>query len=165
MFGYTITTYPLTENLIVNKHHVQTSIIYRKEDSVKYSTNIKKWQDWSFAIALLNKRYLQGKDNKIHFISEPYYQYRMHSTGKRISKSNVSETEMILLTINENPEIFKKYYRDKSNEEIAEIISKQIPTKLISMLYVANNDIDIALKMIKERNYHFSEEMETTEFP
>lgn len=163
--GYTITSYPLAEELIVKKHHVQTSIIHRKEDNARYSPNIKKWQDWSFAISLLNKRYVKGKKNKIYYISEPYYLYRMHSSEKRVSKRKISEEEMILITINENPEIFKKYYYNKTNEEIAKEIFNNIPTKLISMLYVANHSIDNALKMIKEREYHFTRKMESKKFP
>lgn len=163
--GYTITTYPLTEELIINKHHVQTSIIHRKADNAKYSLNIKKWQDWSFAIGLLNKRYLQGKKNEIYFIEEPYYLYRMHSNTNRVSNNKVSEKSMILLTINENPEIFKKYYKNINNEQIAEEIFNRIPTKLISILYVANNNIDVALKMIQERKYQFTPQMESKDFP
>lgn len=163
--GYTITTYPLTEELIVNKHHVQTSIIHRKKDEAIYSPNIKKWQDWSFAISLLNKRYLQGKKNQIYFIAEPYYLYRMHSAKDRVSKREISEEKMILETINENPEIFKKYYKDDRNEEIAKKIFTHMPTKLTSILYVANYDLNTALKMVKERGYHFTKKMETKKFP
>lgn len=163
--GYTITTYPLTEELIVNKHHVQTSIIHRKKDEAIYSPNIKKWQDWSFAISLLNKRYLQGKKNQIYFIAEPYYLYRMHSAKDRVSKREISEEKMILETINENPEIFKKYYKDDKNEEIAKKIFTHMPTKLTSILYVANYDLNTALKMVKERRYHFTKKMETKKFP
>lgn len=163
--GYTITTYPLAEELIVNKHHVQTSIIHRKEDNAKYSNNIKKWQDWSFAIALLNNRLLKGKKNEIYFIEEPYYLYRMHSSKRRLSKREISEEEMILTTINENPEIFKKYYNFNNNAEIAKQIYCNIPTKLTLILYVANNNINIALKMIKEREYHFTKKMESKKFP
>lgn len=163
--GYTITTYPLSEELVINKHHVQTSIVHRSEDNARYSENIKKWQDWSFAIALLNKRFLNGKKNEIYFIEEPYYLYRIHSSKGRLSKRKTSEEEMILTTINENPEIFKKYYKFNNNIALAKHIYCNIPTKLTSILYVANGNIDIALKMVKERKYHFTSKMETKKIP
>ncbi len=47
-----INNYPLTESLVMQKHHVPTWIVYRKEEALcanLYSEAIDKWQDWSFA--------------------------------------------------------------------------------------------------------------------
>ena len=163
--GYTITSYPVTEELAIKKHHVQTSIIHRKIDSPKYNLKIKKWQDWSYGVALLNKRYIQGKENKIYFIEEPYYLYRIHEVTKRISNSNVSEEEMILQTIIENPNIFEKYYGKMDYAKMAKTIYESIPNKMISMLYVANNNLDIALQMCKQRQYDVCSPTEPHNFP
>lgn len=57
--GLTISAYPVTEDLIVRRHHVPTSIVYRKSDGLNcggYDVSIRKWQDWAFGVALLNGR-------------------------------------------------------------------------------------------------------------
>jgi len=62
--GLTMYSYPLNEFLVLEKYHVQTNIVYRKQDAFNaglYNESIKKWQDWSFAIAILNSRFLLGK--------------------------------------------------------------------------------------------------------
>ena len=163
--GNTITTYPLNEKLIVNKHHVQTSIIHRKSDNVFYDEEIKKWQDWSFAIALLNKRYKEKKKNEIFFIEEPYYLYRIYSSNKRISSIDISENAMIEKTVTKNQEIFYKYFPNNDLKEIVKKVYDAIPSKLESLLYVANNNLEIALQMMKEREYYVASPTEPHNFP
>lgn len=152
--GYTITTYPVTEELIVHKHHVQTSIIHRRSDNVFYDEEIKKFQDWSFGVTLINKRYLEGKKNDIYFIEQPYYLYRIHNSKNRISTNNtISEYEMLKITVRKNQDIFKKYFKYYDLETIYKKVYKSIPNKFVSMLYVANYSMKIAIKMKNERGY------------
>lgn len=66
--GLTVSAYPAAELVILAKHHVQISIVYRKEDALMsglYDERIKKWQYCSFAAGLLSARNLSGKENKI----------------------------------------------------------------------------------------------------
>lgn len=152
--GFTISAYPVTENLIVKKHHVQTNIVYRKEDAVlagMYHENIRKWQDWSFGIALLNSRHKTGKENDIVFLDQPHYLYRIHNSPSRISTTEISEEQMIRLTVKSYPEIFEKYYPSMSEEEVAREVMNNKPSKLEDLLNVASHNLPKAIEMAKQR--------------
>lgn len=152
--GMTISAYPSTEDRIVRKHHVPISAVYRKNDAEKsggYHPSIKKWQDWSFAVGLLNTRLKEGKENKIGYLHKPYYLYRVHQRTERISVSDVSEHDMTLATVGLYPDLFKKYYPADSLPDIAKKVLSYKPDRLIDLLYVASHDLALALKMAKER--------------
>lgn len=166
--GFTISAYPVTENLIIKKHHVQTSIVYRKEDAVlagMYNESIRKWQDWSFGIALLNGRYKEGKENKISFLDQPYYLYRIHNSSSRISTTEINEEQMIRLTIKSYPEIFKKYYLTMSEEEITREVLNNKPSKLEDLLYIASHNLPRAIEMAKQRGGELRSSIEPIGIP
>lgn len=61
--GLTGSAYPLTEELVISKHHVPIFSVYRKEDAIAagmYDEQIRKWQDWSFGVGLLDARKKSG---------------------------------------------------------------------------------------------------------
>lgn len=166
--GFTISTYPVTQKQILQKHHAQTSIIYRKSDALEaggYSENILKWQDWSFAVSLLNTRFKQKKENKIHFFEIPYYLYRVHNNPNRISYRKSNERDMIKMTVEENTEIFFDYYRSKKINAIVDEIYKSKPDKLTDLLFIAANNIEIALNIAKQRGYKLSANIDPTTIP
>lgn len=159
MFGqfsdYTISAYPLTAKLVAHKHHVQTSIIYRKEDGIYaggYSNSIKKWQDWTFGVALLDGRLRQNKKIEIGFLDMESYMYRIHS-AERISQSSVSEYEMILKTIDLYPTFFSHFYGGIDNMSLAKQLLVSKPTRLLDLLYVAKYNLDIAKSIVATRKY------------
>lgn len=166
--GYTISAYPVTAWQILHKHHTQNSIIYRKEDAFQaglYNESILKWQDWSFAVSLLNARFKQNKENNIHFFEAPYYLYRIHSGSSRISSRNISEKEMTRLTIEQNIEIFTSSFPSMTLEEITDHVVSSKPDKLTDLLYISSNNIDTALKMVKQRGYQLVSEIEPDNIP
>lgn len=166
--GLTISAYPVTEKLIIGKHHVSTWIVYRKEDALGcglYDIQIKKWQDWSFAAGLINYRYCQGKKNLISFLSEPYYKYRIHKKTNRISESKIDERKMVLLTILRHPQIFRNYYQGVSDIEIATIVTEKKPSKLLDLLYIASNNLQQAIDLADHRKYFISSNSEPDNVP
>ena len=172
MFGnfedYTISAYPITEQLVVHKHHVQTSIIYRKSDAMNsglYNEKIKKWQDWSFAVSLLNYRLKNKMVNEIGFLNMVYHLYRIHNNPNRISVQEMTEYEMTKITVENNIEIFKKYYPQQEVNEIVNLLLKNKPTKLVDLLYVAANDIDRALIMAYKRGARYVSDSEPHNIP
>lgn len=158
--GYTISSYPISENLAVNKHHIPTSIIFRKNDALTanlYDLSIEKWQDWSFGVALMNSRYMQNKKNHVHFVNEVVHLYRIHTKTNRISSNEVSEYEMTRLTIFNNESIFRSYFPNITKENIALKLMENKPDRLIDLLYVANTDIRKAIEIVKQRNYNLND--------
>lgn len=154
--GFTISTYPVSESMILKKHHAPTSILYRRLEALNcggYNKSILKWQDWSFAVGLLNYRYNQGLKNEIECIQLPFHLYRIHDAKNRISELNISEKDMVEETIKIYPEIFHNFYPDKSRDQIVDIVIGSKPTKMTDLLYVAANDLSIALQMIEDRRY------------
>ncbi len=152
--GYINTSYPITEALILAKHHVSTWIIYRKEDAIKaglYDEDIQKWQDWTFAVALLNARHIEGKPNNIAYLKTPYYLYRDHQETDRISKRPIDEQKMIAVTVRKYPQIFKAQYPDLEPEQIAYLINFSKPDSITNLLYVAADNLRIALQIVKRR--------------
>lgn len=166
--GFTISAYPVTESLILEKHHAQTSIVYRKQDALEarlYDENIKKWQDWSFAIGILNARFLSGKKNNIAFLDAPYYLYRIHDQAGRISAVEVSEKNMIEKTILRHPDIFRNYYKGMSDEDIAQTVLIKKPSKLKDLLYMASSDINRAINMMTQRGFEIQSTSEPLNIP
>ena len=166
--GFTISAYPVTESLILEKHHAQTSIVYRKQDALEaglYDENIKKWQDWSFAIGILNARFLSCKKNNIAFLDAPYYLYRIHGQTGRISVAEVNEKKMIDKTILRHPEIFRDYYKNMSDENIAQTVLIKKPSKLKDLLYVASSDINRAINMMTQREFEIRSKNEPPNIP
>lgn len=152
---YTISPYKLNEELILMKHHVSTHMVYRIDDAIKwwiYNEDIKKWQDWSAWVWLLNFRFKSSEKNYIEFLDRPYYLYREHSSVYRLSLWNVDELDMILKTVKLYPDIFQKYYPNLNEEEIAKKVFLSKPSKLKDLFYIANlNDINLARIIVKER--------------
>ena len=154
--GYTISAYPINAKMIANKHHVQTSIIYRKEDGIianGYAKEIVKWQDWSFGVALLDGRIRQGKKIEIGFINRTSYMYRIHN-DKRISQIEVNEKEMIKKTIMLYPYFFECFYGKKDYDVLTQIIANAKPSRLIDLLYTAQFNLDIAKAIVANRKYN-----------
>ena len=113
--------FALSENLIMQKNRVSIGLLFRKSDLAckkPYAESILKWQDWSFAVGLLNQRILCGKKNEVVYLKQPHYLYRIHDLTKRISKKYICEKEMIERTLNLYPEIFEIHFPDKSSDEI-----------------------------------------------
>lgn len=157
--GLTISAYPVTESLILEKHHAQNSIVYRKQDAIDagfYDEAIKKWQDWSFAVAILNTRFLSGKSNNIFFLNQPYYLYRIHSHGQRISSRMINEKEMIHRTFLKHPEIFRHYYNNLTDEDIINTILSNKPDRLKDLLYIAADNLDRALDIALRREFEIT---------
>lgn len=154
--GLTISSYPVNELLILKKHHCPTSIIFRKSDAIAsggYDKSILKWQDWSFAVGLLNSRFLRNKKNDISFFEGPYHLYRIHNSTLRISEHEIDEKQMVYNTVKLYPEIFRTYYPNYTDESIAITVHQSKPSKMLDLLYVAQHNIDLAIKMITERDY------------
>jgi hypothetical protein len=154
--GYTTSAFPLTEELIMKKYHASNCIVYRKEDAFEsglYDESITKWQDWSFAVGILNARKKKFKKNIIKFLNLPYYLYRIHQKTARISSKQVSELEMINNTFIRHPEIFRLYYQNLSDDEIIHAVYKNKPTDITNLLHIAANDINIAFEIVKKKKY------------
>lgn len=166
--GYTISSYPLTEELVIKKHHVPTSIIYRKIDAISsgmYDEKILKWQDWSFGVNLLNYRKKNGKKNQIAFLDESFHKYRIHMKTSRVSQRKVDEYQMIKDTVLKNSEIFLDYFPGLSIEVISNYIFNNKPNRFDELLYVAKNNIDIAKAIIIQRKYHLETNIDTYDVP
>lgn len=141
--GPTDSAYPLSERLIAEKHHASTWIIYRKSDALRaglYDENIEKWQDWSFAVALLSSRREAGIANEITFLPEAYYLYRLHEGGARISFSNADEYEMVKCTIARHPQIFRRYFSDLDLDEIARQVLSRKPGSLKTLACITKGN-------------------------
>lgn len=157
MFGNQVgpiySSYPLTQSLIVAKHHVPTFIVYRRRDAIAaglYDETILKWQDWSFAVALMNNRFLNGLKNEIVFLSEPYYLYRIHDQTERISARNICEKEMVRRTIIRNISIFQHEFGKRNNlSELLNIVYLKRPSPIEKLSRVIEFDPDVAAKLIE----------------
>jgi len=166
--GYTISAYPVNYSQILRKHHAPTSIIYRKCDAIAaglYKEDIIKWQDWSFAVALLNARFKNGKCMGIIFLEDPFHCYRIHDDLTRISTQIVCEREMISLTINQNIELFNSEFPELNISEVADKIFKSKPDKLTDLLHIAANNLNTALQMARQRDYQLASSIEPDGIP
>jgi glycosyltransferase involved in cell wall biosynthesis len=155
--GLTISSYPISEDLVIKKHHVQTNIVYRKEDALgagAYDEDIKKWQDWSFAVGLLNYRFVSKKKREIVYIDKPFYLYRIHNKINRISKQNIDEREMVRKTFLRHPAIFRNYYH-LSDEEIVNKVLKNKPSRKKEFLFVIRNNLNLGIKIFSQRVLYY----------
>lgn len=154
--GYTRSPYPLSEELVINKHHVPTWIVYRRVDANfagGYNEEIMKWQDWSFGVGLLNGRYQRKLLNNIVYLPKPYVMYRNYSDDSRVSFKQVDELSMVRLTVDKYLPIFRKYYANLPSEQIAKNVLSNKPDALIDLLYVAQNDIELAKEIVAQRGF------------
>jgi glycosyltransferase involved in cell wall biosynthesis len=155
--GLTISAYPCREELVVAKHHVPTSIVYRREDAMAgaiYNPQIQKWQDWSFAVGLLDNRWKRGLENRIGFIHGAFHEYRVHGDSRRISAAAIDEYEMVLRTVEAHFGLFQKYYgKEEGSEAIARRVLSLKPSRLLDLLHMAAFDLNQAQRVIRERQF------------
>ncbi|WP_280202449.1 glycosyltransferase family 2 protein [Nocardia cyriacigeorgica] len=152
--GLTISSYPCREDLIVRKHHVPTTIVYRRTDGIAaglYDPAIRKWQDWAFAVALLAGRHRRGTENRIGFVDGPFVQYRIHPGPNRISTSTVSELDMTRLVVAANLDYFQHHHGRRDVEDIAELLCRSKPSRLDDLLHMAHHNLDQALALAHQR--------------
>lgn len=153
--GYTSSAYPVSEELAVRKHHVSNAIVYKTEDAIQsggYDESIEKWQDWSFGIRLLNYRLERGLENKIGFIEDPFYLYRVHNQNGRISHQKVDELAMTRITVENNATLFRKHYQGMTTDEIAEAVLLGKPDNLRDLLHISNNSLKTAFEYVAQRS-------------
>jgi len=167
--GLTISSFPRTEATIVAKHHVPTSIVFRRDEitqGLRYDPAIHKWQDWSFGIRLLALRHARGLRNEIGFYNAAAHGYRVHNAGERISQKVIDEYEMTLLTVTANLPYFKSHYPDELNtHDLAQKIMAQKPTRFVDLLYMANFDLQQALTVARQRALGLINPLEHTGIP
>lgn len=153
--GYTSSAYPVSEELAVRKHHISNAIVYKTDDALQsggYDESVKKWQDWSFGIRLLNYRLEKGLENKVGFIEDPFYLYRVHNRNDRISHQKVDELAMTKITVERNATLFRKYYQGMTSDEIAEAVLLCKPDNLRDLLHISNNNLKTAFEYVAQRS-------------
>jgi glycosyltransferase involved in cell wall biosynthesis len=152
--GLTISSYPLTEQLVAKKHHVPIGIVFRRKDflaGARYDEEILKWQDWSFGVDLLASRIQQGEGTEIAFIKGAHYLYRIHESSQRISKGDEDELAMVAVTVRRRPEFFDKWYSSSRGVDLARSVLSEKPSKLTDLLFMASYDLCQALAVVRER--------------
>ncbi|WP_371639664.1 glycosyltransferase family 2 protein [Streptomyces virginiae] len=167
--GFTISSYPCHEDLVVRKHHVPTSIVCRRADALAcglYDPKVLKWGDWAFAVNLLASRFRRGAGNDIRCIVGPFYEYRVHSRVERVSDAEVSELDMTRLVVEKNLDFFQdRLDRNDGAAEIALDVLEQKPTRLDDLLYMANFDLHQAQIVAEQREFTLSSPYETLGIP
>lgn len=167
--GFTISSYPCHEDLVVRKHHVPTSIVCRRADALAcglYDPKVLKWGDWAFAVNLLASRFRRGAGNDIRCIAGPFYEYRVHSRVERVSDAEVSELDMTRLVVEKNLDFFQdRLDRNDGAAEIALDVLEQKPTRLDDLLYMANFDLHQAQIVAEQREFTLSSPYETLGIP
>ncbi len=154
--GYTTSCFPLNEKLVAKKYHVPNSIIFRQVDAIQaglYDKQVVKWMDWSFGVGILNARQKQGLQNQIKYINTPFYLYRVYTSERRVSFRTASELEMVRITVERNLDFFRKHYPNQNSDTIAELVLAEKPDTLKNLVHIANNDIELAMQVAKERGY------------
>ncbi len=141
--GPTISCYPLSEELVVSKHHVPTSIVARSDDCFSRDTRIQKWQDWDFGVHLLAERAAHGRSNKIELFPSFCHGYRIHSERPRLSSRTVDEFDSTRMTINRHLGYFKKFYEGEEFEITRQVIARK-PNRLVEILHVAAWNLPLA---------------------
>lgn len=170
--GITSASYPVNEKDIVFKSHIKTSIVFRKSDFKKgcrYHSNIIKWQDWSFAISLLNCRLKKNKENRILFLNKIIHGYRI-TNKETISKSRVSEYSMIKRTVQDEPEIFYRYFKNSNINIISKQILERKPTLIEDFFGIVNFNAEYAKRfyfreILKHKEYYNVQEAYKKLFP
>ncbi|MFB7578906.1 glycosyltransferase family 2 protein [Streptomyces hydrogenans] len=167
--GFTISSYPCREDLVVRKHHVPTSIVCRRADALEcglYDPRVLKWGDWAFAVNLLASRFRRGATNNIHCVAGPFYEYRVHSRVDRVSDAEVSELDMTRLVVEENLDFFRdRLERNDSAAEIALDVLEQKPSRLDDLLYMAQFDLHQAQIVAQQREFSLSSPYEALGIP
>lgn len=167
--GLTISAYPCDEQLVVRKHHVPMPIVYRRRDGLAaggYDPDIRKWQDWAFAIDLLATRYRRGARNRIGYVAGPHHHYRIHSRWDRISGTEVSEMEMTTAVVRKNLDYFQAMLDDpRPTAKLAELVHAAKPDRLAELLHMAAFDLDQALEVARQRKFTVSSPYEPLGIP
>ncbi|UUU33633.1 glycosyltransferase family 2 protein [Streptomyces sp. CA-210063] len=167
--GLTISSYPCREELVLRKHHVPTSIVYRRADAVRggmYDPRVLKWGDWAFAVNLLAGRFRKGAHNAIVCIAGPLHEYRVHSRGRRVSNAAVAEFDMTLLVVEKNLDLFQYHFqRDDCAEDIARHVLASKPSRLDDLIRMATHDVEQALMVARQREFSLSSPFECLGIP
>lgn len=167
--GLTISSYPCREELVLRKHHVPTSIVYRHEDALRggmYDPQVVKWGDWAFAVNLLGGRFRNGAHNAIVCISGPLHEYRVHSRVERVSNAAISEFDMTHLVVEKNLDLFQHHFkRDDSAETIAGDVLASKPSRLDDLIRMAGHDLEQALEVARQREFSLSSPYESLGIP
>jgi glycosyltransferase involved in cell wall biosynthesis len=153
--GTTISSYPLDEQLVARKHHVPTSIVYRRADALagaRYDPAVRKWQDWSFGVDLLATRRARGLGTAITFVPGNLHRYRIHEGPGRTSSQSEDELAMVELTVRRRREFFRHWHPDCAPEHLAERVLAAKPTRLEDLLRMAHHDLEGALSLVEERS-------------
>ncbi len=154
--GLTISSYPVQEHLVVRKHHVPTSIIYRRaeiDQGCRYDSAIGKWQDWSYGVEILARRWQRGLDNRVGYHREPAHGYRVHNEVARVSSRRIDELEMVRKTVARHWGYFQQFYPGHSVAEVAATVLSHKPDRLTDLLYMAAWDVHEALAVASAREY------------
>lgn len=155
--GYTISSYPCTEEQIAAKHHVPISIVCRVEDALAsggYDPAVPKWQDWAFAVALLAERARRGQHRRIGCIPGPFYDYRIHHEPSRISQTDASEPAVTQAVVEHQLDYFQRHFgADQDAETITRALLASKPDRLTDLLHMAAFDLAQALDVARQRRF------------
>ncbi|QMU67122.1 glycosyltransferase family A protein [Streptacidiphilus sp. P02-A3a] len=155
--GYTISSYPCREDLVMSKHHVPTSIVCRRQDAVAgglYDPRVLKWGDWGFAVNILGGRFRRGRSNSIACIPGPFHHYRMHTSSYRVSSAEVSELAMTALVVERNLDLFQdRLCTTDTAQDIARQVLARKPSRLEDLLHMAQFDLEQALEVARQRQF------------
>ncbi|WP_405557098.1 glycosyltransferase family 2 protein [Streptomyces canus] len=167
--GLTISSYPCREELVLRKHHVPTSIVYRRDDAIHgglYDPRVRKWGDWAFAVNLLAGRFRRGEANHIVCIAGPLHEYRVHSRTPRVSNAEISEFDMTLLVVEKNLALFRHHFnRNDTAEDITRLVLASKPSRLVDLIRMAEFDLEQALKVACQRQFSLSSPFEGLGIP
>ena len=154
--GLTISAYPLSEKLVARKHHVPTSIIYRREELSRgtlYFEGVQKWQDWAFGVEILANRWKHRLSNLIVCTRSVGHKYRVHSEWDRISELQINEVKMTSIVVQRHVGYFRYILNnDSSYSEIAKYLCSDRPSRLIDLLHMASFDLSQALTIAQQRS-------------
>lgn len=89
----------------------------------------------------------------------------MHKKTSRISETVIDEREMIAITVNRHPDIFKEWYPRMTNQQITDEVFLRKPTRLKDLLYIAAHDLKRAMDMANARNYRIADSSELKNIP
>ena len=70
-----------------------------------------------------------------------------------------------MITIKDNMQLFKKYYKDEDINTLAGMVVKNKPDRLEELIYVANCDINIAMQIIEQRRYSLTTDLNIRNVP
>ncbi|MGW7539523.1 glycosyltransferase family 2 protein [Streptomyces sp. NPDC054770] len=167
--GLTISSYPCREELILRKHHVPTSIVYRRDDAIHgglYDPDVRKWGDWAFAVNLLAGRFRRGEANHIVCLAGPLHEYRVHSRTRRVSNAEISEFDMTMLVVEKNLDLFRHHFnRDSAAEDLARLVLASKPSRLVDLIRMAEFDLEQALTVAFQRQFSLSSPFEGLGIP